>query len=159
MLFRSAEEMIIERDIRLNKEIGCSYHIQHVSSGGSVEIVARAQRAGLPVTCEASPHHLLLTHEAIETHGTMAKMNPPLREQSDIDAIRRGIGDGVITILATDHAPHTADEKRDTMEGAPFGIIGLESALGLYHKALVETGVIGWAKLIEMMTKIGRAHV
>ncbi len=149
---REAEEIIIERDIRLNKSIGCHYHIQHMSSGNSVEIVARAQREGIPVTCEASPHHLLLTHEAIETQGTMAKMNPPLREQSDIDALKQGIADGIITILATDHAPHTNDEKRDTLAGAPFGIIGLESALGLYHKALVETGIIDWPKLIELLT-------
>ena len=149
---REAEEIIIERDLRLNKSIGCHYHIQHMSSGNSVEIVARAQREGIPVTCEASPHHLLLTHEAIETQGTMAKMNPPLREQSDIDALKQGIADGVVTILATDHAPHTNDEKRNTMSDAPFGIIGLESALGLYHKALVESGVIEWPKLIELLT-------
>ena len=149
---REAEELIIERDIRLNMGIGCAYHIQHMSSGRSVEIVARGQAAGVPVTCEASPHHLHLTHEAIETHGTMAKMNPPLREQSDVEALRQGVADGVITVLATDHAPHTDDEKRDTMSGAPFGIIGLESALGLYHKALVETGKIDWVKLIELMT-------
>lgn len=149
---REAEELIIERDIRLNKAIGCHYHIQHMSSGNSVEIVAKAQREGVPVTCEASPHHLLLTHEAIESHGTMAKMNPPLREQSDIDALKQGIADGVITILATDHAPHTNDEKRNTMSDAPFGIIGLESALGLYHKALVDTPVIDLPKLIELMT-------
>jgi dihydroorotase len=149
---REAEEIIIERDLRLNKSIGCHYHIQHMSSGNSVEIVARAQREGIPVTCEASPHHLLLTHEAIETQGTMAKMNPPLREQSDIDALKQGIADGVVTILATDHAPHTNDEKRNTMYDAPFGIIGLESALGLYHKALVESGVIEWPKLIELLT-------
>ncbi|MGJ8636160.1 MAG: dihydroorotase [Phycisphaerales bacterium] len=149
---REAEELIIERDIRLNMGIGCAYHIQHMSSGRSVEIVARGQAAGVPVTCEASPHHLLLTHEAIETNGTMAKMNPPLREESDVEALRQGVADGVITILATDHAPHTDDEKRNTMSGAPFGIIGLESALGLYHKALVETGKIDWVKLIELMT-------
>lgn len=149
---REAEEIIIERDLRLNKSIGCHYHIQHMSSGNSVEIVARAQREGIPVTCEASPHHLLLTHEAIETQGTMAKMNPPLREQSDIDALKQGIADGVVTILATDHAPHTKDEKRNTMSDAPFGIIGLESALGLYHRALVESGVIEWPKLIELLT-------
>ncbi|MFK7758839.1 MAG: dihydroorotase [Phycisphaerales bacterium] len=149
---REAEELIIERDIRLNKSIGCHYHIQHMSSGNSVEIVARAQREGIPVTCEASPHHLLLTHEAIETQGTMAKMNPPLREQSDVDALRQGVADGIITILATDHAPHTNDEKRNTMSDAPFGIIGLESALGLYHKALVQTGMIDWPKLIELLT-------
>ncbi len=149
---REAEELIIERDIRLNKAIGCRYHIQHMSSGNSVDIVARAQAEGIPVTAEASPHHLHLTHEAIETHGTMAKMNPPLREQSDVDALRRGVADGTITILATDHAPHHADEKRNPMSDAPFGIIGLESAFSLYHKALVETGHIDLPKLIELMT-------
>lgn len=149
---REAEEIIIERDIRINKAIGCHYHIQHMSSGNSVEIVARAQREGIPVTCEASPHHLLLTHEAIETQGSMAKMNPPLREQSDIDALKQGIADGIITILATDHAPHHSDEKRNPMSDAPFGIIGLESALGLYHKALVNSGKIDLPKLIELLT-------
>lgn len=149
---REAEELIIERDIRLNKSIGCRYHIQHMSSGDSIELVARAQEQGIPVTAEASPHHLLLTHEAIETHGTLAKMNPPLREQADAEALRKGVADGIITILATDHAPHHADEKRNPMSEAPFGIIGLESAFSLYHKALVETGHIDMPKLIELMT-------
>jgi dihydroorotase len=149
---REAEELIIERDIRLNRSIGCRYHIQHMSSGNSVELVARAQADGIPVTAEASPHHLHLTHEAIETHGTMAKMNPPLREQHDVEALRKGVADGIITILATDHAPHHSDEKRNPMASAPFGIIGLESAFSLYHKALVETGHIDLPKLIELMT-------
>jgi len=149
---REAEEIIIERDIRLNRAIGCRYHIQHMSSGASVELAARARRDGQPVTAEASPHHLLLTHDAIETHGSMAKMNPPLREQSDIEALKDGIREGVVTVLATDHAPHHADEKRQPLDAAPFGIIGLESALALYHQSLVEPGVIGWPRLIEMMT-------
>lgn len=149
---RIAEELIIERDIMLNKDIGCRYHIQHMSSGNSVELVARAQHDHQPVTAEASPHHLLLTDNAIETQGTAAKMNPPLREASDMEALRRGVADGIITILATDHAPHHADEKRQPMADAPFGIIGLESALALYHKALVETGHIDLPKLIELMT-------
>jgi dihydroorotase len=149
---REAEELIIERDIRINMNIGCRYHIQHMSSGNSVELVARAQADGQPVTAEASPHHLHLTHEAIQTHGTMAKMNPPLREQSDVEALRKGIADGIVTILATDHAPHHADEKRNPMCDAPFGIIGLESAFSLYHKALVEPGHIDLPKLIELLT-------
>jgi dihydroorotase len=149
---REAEELIIERDVRLNKSIGCAYHVQHMSSGGSVEIVARARRDGQPVTAEASPHHLLLTDEAVETQGSMAKMNPPLRERSDIEALKEGIREGVITVLATDHAPHHVDEKRNPVAAAPFGIIGLESALGLYHKALIETGVIDWARMLGMMT-------
>ena len=149
---RVAEELIIQRDIMLNEGINCRYHIQHMSSGKSVELVQRAQEAGQPVTAEASPHHLLLTHEAIETLGTAAKMNPPLREAWDMEALRKGVADGIITILATDHAPHHADEKANPMATAPFGIIGLESALALYHKALVETGHIDLPKLIELMT-------
>jgi dihydroorotase len=149
---RVAEELIIERDIMLNRGIGCRYHIQHMSSGNSVELVARAQRDGQPVTAEASPHHLLLTDEAIESHGTAAKMNPPLREGSDMESLRQGVAEGIITILATDHAPHHNDEKRQPMADAPFGIIGLESAFALYHKALVETGHIDLPKLIELMT-------
>ena len=149
---RIAEESIIERDIELTRPIGCRYHIQHISSGGSIGIIERAQGEGVPVTAEASPHHLLLTDSAIETMGSMAKMNPPLREQADCDTLARAVAEGIITILATDHAPHTAEEKANPIERAPFGIIGLESAFGLYHRALVEPGHIGWPKLIELMT-------
>lgn len=149
---RVAEELIIERDIMLNAGINCRYHVQHMSSGNSVKLIERAQQAGQPVTAEASPHHLLLTDQAIETLGTAAKMNPPLREAWDMEALRKGVADGIITILATDHAPHQADEKANPMSSAPFGIIGLESALGLYHKALVESGHIDLPKLIELLT-------
>jgi dihydroorotase len=149
---RVAEEIIIERDIMLNAGINCRYHIQHMSSGNSVELVDRAQKSGQPVTAETSPHHLLLTDQAIETLGTAAKMNPPLREASDMESLRQGVADGIITILATDHAPHSEAEKANPMPDAPFGIIGLESALGLYHKALVETGHIELPRLIELMT-------
>jgi len=149
---RIAEESIIERDIALTRPIGCRYHIQHISSGGSIPIIEKAQGEGVPVTAEASPHHLLLTDSAIESLGSMAKMNPPLREQADCDTLARAVAEGIITILATDHAPHSAEEKANPIERAPFGIIGLESAFGLYHKALVETGLIGWPKLIELLT-------
>lgn len=152
---RVAEEVMIERDVRLNRGIGCHYHVQHLSSGGSVDIVRRARAEGQPVTAEASPHHLLLTHEEILRDGgywTMAKMNPPLRERSDIDAMLTGIADGTITVLATDHAPHTADRKAMEFEIAPFGIIGLETALALYVEALIVPGVIAWPRLIAMMT-------
>jgi dihydroorotase len=152
---RAAEEVIIERDIRLNRAVGCRYHVQHLSSAGSVEIVRRARAEGQPVTAEASPHHLLLTHDAVDRGGspdTQAKVNPPLREKSDIDAIRAGIADGTITVLATDHAPHAAHEKSLPFEDAPMGMIGLETALPLYIKALIDPGVIGWMRLIEMLT-------
>lgn len=152
---RVAEEMIIERDARLNRNIGCPYHVQHLSSGGSVNIVRRARRDGIPVSAEVSPHHLLLTHDAVDSNGgywTSAKMNPPLREKSDIAAILEGVADGTITVLATDHAPHTADRKALEFEAAPFGIVGLETALALYIKALIEPGVIDWPRMVAMMT-------
>lgn len=152
---RVAEEMIIERDVRLNRGIGCRYHVQHLSSGGSVEIVRRARRESQPVSAEVSPHHLLLTHEEVDRNGgywTNAKMNPPLREKSDINAILEGVADGTITMLATDHAPHTSDRKALDFESAPFGIVGIETALALYIKALIEPGVIDWPRMIAMMT-------
>ncbi|MEM9065033.1 MAG: dihydroorotase [Planctomycetota bacterium] len=156
---RVAEELIIERDIRLTASLAggpCAYHVQHMSSGNSVELIRRARESGLPVSAEASPHHLLLTHEDIETADgrldTAFKMNPPLRERSDCDVLRDAVAEGVISVLATDHAPHTADEKSAPFEAAPFGIIGLETALGGYAKALIETGAIDWPKLIELLT-------
>jgi dihydroorotase len=149
---RIAEELIVERDVRLSADTGCEYHVQHVSSAGTVEILRRARAEGIRASGEASPHHLHLTHEACEGHNTAAKMNPPLREQADVDALRAGVADGTITILATDHAPHTAAEKAQPFEQAPFGIIGLESALPLYAEALVQSGAIDWPRLIELLT-------
>ncbi|MCC6677524.1 MAG: dihydroorotase [Phycisphaerales bacterium] len=154
---RVAEEVIVERDIRLNRGIGCRYHVQHISSGETVAILRRARAEGQPVSGEASPHHLLLTHEAcIGADGlgynTMAKVNPPVRETSDMKALREGIADGTITVLATDHAPHTDSEKALPFEEAPFGLVGLETALALYIEALVSSGVIGWMKLVQLMT-------
>ncbi|MEM9374433.1 MAG: dihydroorotase, partial [Planctomycetota bacterium] len=149
---REAEESIVERDIRLTRETGARYHVQHVSSAGSVELIRVARAAGLPVSGEASPHHLLMTDDAIERLGAAAKMNPPLRTWDDVVALREGVADGTITVLATDHAPHTEDEKRRPMASAAFGIIGLEVALALYAEALVHTGLIGWDRLIEAMT-------
>jgi len=149
---REAEELIVERDIRLNRAIGCRYHVQHVSSGGTVEVLRRARAEGQPVSGEASPHHLHLTHEACDGYNTLAKMNPPLREQADVDALRAGVADGTITVLATDHAPHTAQEKSAAFADAPFGIIGLEAAFALYAEALVQTGAIDWSRLVELMT-------
>lgn len=149
---RVAEELIIERDIRLVRETGGAYHVQHMSSGGTVPLIRAAREAGLPVTAEASPHHLLLTDTACATYDTHAKMNPPLREQSDVDALRDAIAEGVITVLATDHAPHTPDEKALPFDQAPFGIIGLETALAAYAEALVDSGLLGWPELIRLLT-------
>ena len=147
-----AEELIIERDVRLNRSIGCRYHAQHLSSGESVQIIRRAQAQGQPVTAEATPHHLLLTEEACDDYNTMAKMNPPLRTTGDITALKKGIADGTITILGTDHAPHPLHRKQTVFGEAAFGIVGLESALPLYAKALIEDGVIDWPQMLAMMT-------
>jgi dihydroorotase len=154
---REAEEIIVERDCRLAAITGCRYHVQHVSSAGTVEILRRWQAQGAPVSGEASPHHLHLTHEACagddgHTPNPAAKMNPPLREQADVEALRQAVAEGVLTVLATDHAPHTADEKNAPFADAPFGIIGLETALPLYAEALVRTGLIDWPRLIALMT-------
>ncbi len=147
-----AEELIIQRDIMLNRAIGCRYHVQHVSSAGSVDILRAARKAGQPVTAEASPHHLLLTESACNTYDPNTKMNPPLRTEEDVQSLRKGIRDGVITVLATDHAPHTREEDELEFALAPFGIIGLDCALALYAKALLETDTIDWPAMIAMMT-------
>lgn len=147
-----AEQLMISRDVLLNRTIGCRYHVQHISTAFSVEIVRRAKRDGIPITAEVAPHHLLLTDEACRGYDTNYKMNPPLRTKADIEACIAGVKDGTIDILATDHAPHLAEEKELEFQFAPNGIIGLECALGLYIKALVAPGHIDWMKLIDMMS-------
>lgn len=148
----AAEEIIIERDIRLNRAVGCAYHAQHLSSGGSVDLIRQARADGQPVSGEVSPHHLLLTDQACDGYNTMAKMNPPLRTDGDIARLKTGVADGTITILGTDHAPHPADSKHTDFASAAFGIVGLECALPLYARALIEDGVIDWPHMLAMMT-------
>ncbi|MDA0975135.1 MAG: dihydroorotase, partial [Planctomycetota bacterium] len=149
---REAEELIVERDLRLNRSIGARYHAQHLSAAGSVEALRAARNRGEPVSGEATPHHLLLTDEACETYDTRAKMNPPLREESDRLALVEGVADGTITILATDHAPHATESKEVDFASASFGIVGVEGALPLYAEALVASGAIEWPRLLAMMT-------
>jgi dihydroorotase len=147
-----AEELIIVRDIMLNQSIGCRYHVQHMSTAGGVEIIKRARKAGQLVSAEVAPHHLLLTEQDCATYDTRFKMNPPLRTKDDIKALLKGVKEGVITVLATDHAPHTQEEKELEFASAPFGIIGLDCALPLYIKALIETETIDWPTMLAMMT-------
>lgn len=151
---RMAEEIIIERDVRLLRHLRspCRYHAQHISSAGSIDIIRQARRDGLPVTGEASPHHLLLTDDLCDGYNTLAKVNPPLRETIDVNALVEGVADGTITILGTDHAPHSAEEKSLPFEDAPMGIVGLEFALPLYAEALVASGAISWPRLIALLT-------
>ncbi|HYO08718.1 MAG TPA: dihydroorotase [Tepidisphaeraceae bacterium] len=150
-----AEQLMIARDVLLNRTIRCRYHVQHISTAWSVELVRQAKRDGQAITAEVAPHHLLLTDEKVRGYDTNYKMNPPLRTAADVAACIAGVVDGTIDCLATDHAPHLAEEKELEFPRAPFGIIGLEGALALYAKALVEPGHIDWMRLIELMTVRG----
>ena len=147
-----AEEMMLWRDVQLVKKTNVRYHAQHISTAGSVKIIADAKAQSLPVTCEVTPHHLLFTDETIVDYDTNYKVNPPLRTAKDIDALKQAIKDGLIDALATDHAPHLQSEKDLEFLAAPFGIASLECALPLYIKALIEPGIIDWSELIAMLT-------
>ena len=149
---RSAEEVIVARDLVLAKETGCHIHLQHLSSAGSVEMIRQAKKEGVNVTAEATPHHLLLTDEACLRFGTNAKMAPPLREESDRLALIEALKDGTIDMIATDHAPHTTKEKDAGWDKAPFGIIGLEAAVPLCLTHLYQTGILGLSELIALFT-------
>lgn len=147
-----AEELMIQRDLTLVRETGARYHVCHISTARAIELVRQAKAAGLPVTTEITPHHLLLTDVACTTYDTNYKMNPPLRAEEDVAAGRDGVVDGTIDCLVTDHAPHGLQEKELEFLEAPFGIIGLECALPLYARALIEPGLLDWPALIEKMT-------
>jgi dihydroorotase len=151
-----AEEAMLWRDIQLAKKIKpdtIRYHAQHISTAGAVELIRAAKKQGLPVTCEATPHHLLLTEKYCCEYDTNYKVNPPLRCEKDIDALEQAISDGIIDALVTDHAPHLASEKELEFLAAPFGIASLECALGLYIKALIEPGILDWPGLIRLLSE------
>jgi len=152
---KAMEEIMIDRNIRLAELTGAKIHIQHVTSAEGVEIVRRAKAKGIRVTCETAPHYWTLTDDAITGFGTNAKMNPPLREAHDVEAIKAGIADGTIDCIATDHAPHTLTEKEVEFELAPFGILGLETSLALVITGLVEPGVLTIERAVELMTSAG----
>jgi dihydroorotase len=149
---REAEEIMLRRDLVLNRSIGARYHAQHLSVAESVDALRDARVEGQPATGEASPHHLLLTEETCDDWNTLAKVNPPLRTANDVDAIKRGIAEGIITVLATDHAPHPAHTKDTDFASAAFGMVGLECALPLYREALIDGGVLDWPAMLRMMT-------
>lgn len=148
----AAEEIHVARDCILADLTGGHVHLCHMSTRGSVDLIRRAKAKGLPVTAEAAPHHFSLTHERCEGYDTNAKMNPPLREAEDRDAIRQGLADGTIDCIATDHAPHHYDAKEREFDDAPNGIIGLETALSLALRELVQPGLLSLAALIERMS-------
>ncbi|MCO6510125.1 MAG: dihydroorotase [Aridibacter famidurans] len=145
-----AEDIDAVRDILLAKETGAHIHIAHVSTAGAVEAVRRAKAEGVRVTCEVTPHHFTLTDDAVKDYDTNTKMAPPLRSKEHLEAVIEGIRDGTIDAIATDHAPHHADEKALEFDRAPFGIIGLETAVGLAFNELVEKGVIGLEQLVRL---------
>ena len=148
----AAEEIMVARDILLAGLTGGHVHLCHMSTQGSVDLIRRAKAMGIRVTAEATPHHFTLTHEACEGYNTNAKMNPPLREAEDREAIRQGLRDGTIDVIASDHAPHHYDAKEREFDDAPNGILGLETALGLAISELVDTRLLTLPELISRMS-------
>jgi dihydroorotase len=151
-----AEEAMLWRDIQLVRKIRpkrIRYHVQHISTAGSVELIRAARKESLPITCEVTPHHLLFTDENCSEVDTNYKVNPPLRTAKDIESLKEAIGEGLVDALASDHAPHLQSEKELEFLTAPFGIASLECALGLYVKALLEPGILDWPGLIKLLTE------
>jgi dihydroorotase len=147
----AAEETMVARDIALSELTGCRLHLAHLSTAGSVALVRAAKKRGLPVTCEVTPHHLFLDEDALVRYDTNLKMNPPLRSAADREALVKGVLDGTVDCIATDHAPHAPHEKELEFELAPFGTTGLETALPLVNTHLVATGKIGWAEVARLL--------
>lgn len=148
----ASEDAHVLRDLMVAELTGGHVHLQHVSTRAGVEAIRRAKERGVRVTAEATPHHLLLTDEAVEGYRTDAKMNPPLRSAADVEAVRAGLRDGTLDVLATDHAPHHYDEKEQPFDDAPNGIVGLETSLGLVHTHLVRRALIDLPTMVERMS-------
>lgn len=149
---RSSEDVMVARDLILAEVAGCAYHVAHLSSKYSVEMVGYAKSRGLRVTAEATPHHFVLADSAMPPYDSNYKMKPPLRETSDVEAVVEGLQSGAIEAIATDHAPHAGAEKMQEFERCPFGIIGLETAIGLSLERLYHNGKIGLSKLVSLFT-------
>ncbi|MCT1879406.1 dihydroorotase [Kocuria rhizophila] len=148
-----AEEAIIARDVLLAQHVDSRLHICHLSTAGSVEIVRWAKERGVTVTAEATPHHLLLTDELVRTFDPVYKVNPPLRTDEDVQALRRAVAEGTIDVIGTDHAPHTTEDKECEWSCAAHGMTGLETALAVVQHALVDTGMIGWERVAQIMSR------
>jgi dihydroorotase len=155
-----AEEAIIARDCLLAAHVGSRLHVCHVSTAGSVELIRWAKGKGWDVTAEVTPHHLLLTDDAVTTYDPVFKVNPPLRTAADVTALREGLADGTIDAVATDHAPHPLEDKESEWAAAAFGMTGLETALSVVAEAMVATGLLDWAGVADRMSvrpaRIGR---
>ncbi|NYI04983.1 dihydroorotase [Allostreptomyces psammosilenae] len=155
-----AEEAIIARDVLLAAHVGSRLHVCHVSTAGSVELIRWAKSNGWDVTAEVTPHHLLLTDELVRSYDPVYKVNPPLRTARDVEALRAGLADGTIDAVATDHAPHPAEDKECEWAVAAMGMVGLETALSIVQHAMVDTGLLDWAGVADRMSfrpaRIGR---
>ncbi len=155
-----AEEAIIARDILLADHVQSRLHICHVTTAGGVEIIRWAKTRGMKVTAEVTPHHLILTDELARSYDPVFKVNPPLRSESDVMALREALADGTIDIVATDHAPHAAESKDCEWQEAAFGMLGLETALSIVNQTMVQTGLLSWEQLVDRMSskpaQIGR---
>ncbi|PXA67700.1 dihydroorotase [Cryobacterium arcticum] len=155
-----AEESIIARDVLLAEHVGSRLHVCHVSTAGAVDVVRWAKARGINVTAEVTPHHLLLTEELVAGYDARYKVNPPLRRREDVEALRQGLADGTIDIIATDHAPHPTESKDCEWDAAANGMVGLESALSVAHAAVVATGHLDWTDLVRVLSttpaRIGR---
>ena len=155
-----AEESIIARDVLLAEHVGSRLHVCHLSTAGSVDLIRWAKKRGIHVTAEVTPHHLLLTEDLVRGYDPRFKVNPPLRRDEDVLAVREGLADGTIDIVATDHAPHPAEAKTCEWQAAANGMVGLESALRVVHAAMIETGLLEWADVARVMStapaRIGR---
>ncbi|NYF10764.1 dihydroorotase [Leifsonia sp. AK011] len=147
-----AEESIIARDVLLAQHVGARLHVCHVSTAGSVEVVRWAKARGIPVTAEVTPHHLLLTEELARGYDARFKVNPPLRRDEDVHALREALADGTIDIVATDHAPHPTEAKECAWDEAANGMVGLESALSVVQAAVVESGLLGWEDVARVLS-------
>ncbi|GGM50644.1 dihydroorotase [Microbacterium saperdae] len=147
-----AEESIIARDVLLAEHVGSKLHVCHLSTAGSVDIIRWAKKRGIAVTAEVTPHHLLLTDELVRGYDARFKVNPPLRREEDVLAVREGLADGTIDIVATDHAPHPSEHKACEWQAAANGMVGLESALRVVHQSMVQTGLIGWDDVARVMS-------
>jgi dihydroorotase len=147
-----AEESIVARDVLLAGHVGSRVHVQHLSTAGSVDIVRWAKSRGIQVTAEATPHHLFLTHEEARSYDPLFKVNPPLRTAEDVQAVREGLADGTIDIVATDHAPHPSEDKDCEWAAAAFGMTGLETALGIVQSVMVDSGLMTWKDVARVMS-------
>jgi dihydroorotase len=147
-----AEDVVVARDLFLAEFTSGQYHVAHLSTAGALDLVRQGKVRKIKVTCEVTPHHFTLTDDVVRSFDTNTKMNPPLRSKDDVEAIKQGLKEGTIDVIATDHAPHSFDEKQVEYDVAPFGIVGLETAIGLALTELVGKGVLSVYELVEKLS-------